>query len=205
MKNDHLHELLYQALETELGGVQVYTTALRCVENKELKEEWQEYLEQTHKHVQIVTDLMDTFGLDPEKETPGRKVVRHTGESLVKAMEMALKSGEVGAAQLVAAESVVLAETKDHLNWQLIGEAAKKAKGEEAKALKAAHKEVEKEEDEHLYHTAGWARELWLEALGIKAVFTTTRRKEARNHGDWRGSRTTSPRSDVLAATKRQR
>src|SRR2546429_911546 len=170
MKNDHLHELLYQALETELGGVQVYTTALRCVENKELKEEWQEYLEQTHKHVQIVTDLMDTFGLDPEKETPGRKVVRHTGESLVKAMEMALKSGEAGAAQLVAAESVVLAETKDHLNWQLIGEAAKKAKGEAAKALKQAHEEIEDEEDEHLYHTAGWAREMWIESLGMKAV-----------------------------------
>ena len=178
MKNDHLHELIYQALETELGGVQVYTTALRCVENKELKEEWQEYLEQTHKHVQIVTDLMDTFGLDPEKETPGRKIVRHTGESLVKAMEMALKSGEAGAAQLVAAESVVLAETKDHLNWQLIGEAAKKAKGEEAKALKAAHQEVEKEEDEHLYHTAGWARELWLDSLGLKAVLPPPEEKK---------------------------
>ena len=178
MKNDHLHELLYQALETELGGVQVYTTALRCVENKDLKEEWQEYLEQTHKHVQIVTDLMDTFGLDPEKETPGRKIVRHTGESLVKTMEMALKSGEAGAAQLVAAESVVLAETKDHLNWQLIGEAAKKAKGEEAKALKAAHKEVEKEEDEHLYHTAGWARELWLDSLGLKAVLPPPEEKK---------------------------
>src|SRR5256884_9361062 len=170
MKNDHLHELIYQALETELGGVQVYTTALRCVENKELKEEWQEYLEQTHKHVQIVTDLMDTFGLDPEKETPGRKIVRHTGESLVKAMEMALKSGEADAAQLVAAESIVLAETKDHLDWQLIGEAAKKATGEAAKALKQAHEEVEDEEDEHLYHTAGWARELWIESLGMKAV-----------------------------------
>ena len=95
MKNDHLHELLYQALETELGGVQVYTTALRCVENKDLKEEWQEYLEQTHKHVQIVTDLMDTFGLDPEKETPGRKVVRHTGESLVKTMEMEIGRAHV--------------------------------------------------------------------------------------------------------------
>ena len=130
------------------------------------------------KHVQIVTDLMDTFGLDPEKETPGRKVVRHTGESLVKAMEMALKSGEVDAAQLVAAESVVLAETKDHLNWQLIGEAAKKTKGEEAKALKAAHEEVEKEEDQHLYHTAGWARELWLEALGIKAVLPPPEEKK---------------------------
>src|ERR1051326_467626 len=170
MKKEQLHELIYQALETELGGVQVYTTALQCVENKELEAEWQKYLEQTKTHVEIVSNLMRTLGLDPEQDTPGRKVVRHTGQSLVKAMEMALKSGEAGAAQLVAAESIVLAETKDHLNWQLIGEAASKAKGNEAKALKAAHEEVEEEEDEHLYHTTGWTRELWLEALGMKAV-----------------------------------
>lgn len=45
MKKEQLNELLFQALETELGGVQVYTTALRCVENEELKEEWEKYLE----------------------------------------------------------------------------------------------------------------------------------------------------------------
>jgi rubrerythrin len=178
MKEKSLHELIYQALETELGGVQVYTTALRCVENKELKDEWQEYLEQTHKHVQIVRELMGAFGLDPEKETPGRKVVRHTGESLVKGMEMALESAEPGAAQLVAAESIVLAETKDHLNWELLGEASKKAKGAEAKALKAACEEVEKEEDLHLYHTAGWARELWIDSLGMKAVLPPPEEKK---------------------------
>ncbi len=170
MKQDHLKELLYQALETELGGVEVYTTALRCVENKELKEEWEEYLDQTKKHVEIVKDVMDTLGLDPKEETPGRKVVRHIGQSLVKAMEMALRSGGNGAAEIVAAESVVLAETKDHLNWQLIGEAAKKASREVARALKAAHDQVEDEEDEHLYHTVGWARELWIEMLGMPAV-----------------------------------
>lgn len=170
MKEEQLNELLYQALETELGGVQVYTTALRCVVNEDLKEEWEKYLDQTRKHVQIVQDTMNTIGLDVEKETPGRKVVRHTGESLVKAMELALQSGEPEAAQLVAAECVVLAETKDHLNWELIGEAAKKAKGETAKALKAAHEEVEEQEDEHLYHTTGWTRELWIESLGMKAV-----------------------------------
>jgi hypothetical protein len=170
MKQEQLEELLYQALETELGGVQVYTTALRCAVNDQLKQEWEEYLEQTRNHVQIVEDLMEQLGLDPETETPGRKVVRHTGESLVKAMEMALQAGEPTAAQLVAAESIVLAETKDHLNWQLIGEAGKKARADVAKALKAAHEEVEDEEDEHLYHTAGWARELWIESLGMKAV-----------------------------------
>jgi ferritin-like metal-binding protein YciE len=170
MKVEQLNELLYQSLETEMGGVQIYTTALRCAVNEELKEEWQEYLEQTKNHVRIVEDTMETLGLDTEAETPGRQVVRHIGESLVKAMEMALQSGEPAAAQLVAAECVTLAETKDHLNWELIGEAAKKLKGDEAKALKDAHEEVEEEEDEHLYHTAGWTRELWIESLGLPAV-----------------------------------
>lgn len=170
MKEEQLNELLYQALETELGGVQVYTTALRCVVNEDLKEEWEKYLDQTTNHVEIVKDTMTTIGLDLEKETPGRMVVRHTGESLVKSMEMALESGPKEAAQLVAAECIVQAETKDHLNWHLIGEAAKKAKGETAKALKAAHEQVEDEEDEHLYHTSGWARELWIESLGMPAV-----------------------------------
>ena len=170
MNNQQLNELLYQALETELGGVEVYTTALRCAQNEELKEEWEKYLEQTRNHVQIVQDVMNELGLDPEIETPGREVVRHTGESLVKAMEMALEEGEPDEAQIVAAECVVLAETKDHLNWELIGEAAKKAKADVAKVLKAAHEEVEEQEDEHLYHTQGWARELWIQSLGMKAV-----------------------------------
>jgi hypothetical protein len=117
-----------------------------------------------------VRNLFEAFALDPEEDTPGRKVVRHIGESLVKAIEMALGSGTPEAAELVAAECVILAETKDHQNWELIGEAAKKLKGDEAKALKEAHKEVEDEEDEHLYHTMGWSRELWIESLGMPAV-----------------------------------
>ena len=170
MKDEEVQELLYQALETELGGVQVYTTALRCVVNEDLKKEWEEYLEQTQNHVRVVENVFSRLELDPEVETPGRMIVRHIGESLVKAMEMALEGGKPEAAQIVAAECVVLAETKDHLNWELIGEVTKTAKGEKGSALKEAHKEVEEEEDEHLYHTTGWTRELWIEALGMPAV-----------------------------------
>jgi ferritin-like metal-binding protein YciE len=170
MKDEEVHELLYQALETELGGVQVYKTALRCAVNDDLKQEWEEYLEQTQNHVRVVENVFTRLELDPEEETPGRKIVRHIGESLVKAMEMALEGGKPKAAEIVAAECVVLAETKDHLNWELIGELAKKAKGEKGAALKEAHKEVEEEEDEHLYHTTGWTRELWIQALGMPAV-----------------------------------
>jgi bacterioferritin (cytochrome b1) len=170
MKDEQVRELLYQMLETELGGVQVYTTALRCVENDDLKEEWDKYLEQTKNHVAIMESTLTKLGLDPNEETPGRKVVRHIGEALVEAMEMALEEGEPGAAQLVATEAVVLAETKDHQNWHLLAEVIKKAKGEQAKVLKEAHEQVEHEEDEHIYHSKGWSRELWIESLGMKAV-----------------------------------
>lgn len=170
MNEKQVKELALQALETEMGGVEIYTTALQCAVNEDLREEWEEYLEQTEHHVEIVTTLLEELGIDPEEETPGRLVVRHIGQSLVSAMTMALEGGDKGAAQLVAAECVVLAETKDHHNWELIGELAKKAKGAKATALKKAHEEVEEEEDEHLYHTMGWSRELWIEALGMPAV-----------------------------------
>ena len=170
MKEEQVTELLYQALETELGGVQIYTTAIGCAVNEDLKKEWKEYLNQTKHHVGVVKGIFSEFELDTEADTPGRAIVRHLGESLVAALEMAKKAGDPAAAELVAAECVVLAETKDHLNWELIGEVAKKEKGERAKVLKAAHEEVENEEDEHLYHTTGWTRELWIDSLGMPSV-----------------------------------
>lgn len=169
--NEHSKELLYQMLETELGGVQVYTTALKCVVNDDLEEEWTKYLEQTKRHVEVMRELFSELGLDPEAQTPGRQVVHHIGESLVKAMQMALSSGgEPEAAELVACECVVFAETKDHLNWELLSKCAEKAKGEEKKAMTAACDEVEEQEDEHIYHSKGWCRELWIQSLGMPSV-----------------------------------
>jgi rubrerythrin len=169
MKREQADELLYQALETEQGGIKVYETAIRCARMPELRKEWDGYLDETRNHERILLRVFGELGLDPAKETPGRTVLRHVAASLVKAMEMALAKDPVGA-QLVAAESVVQAETKDHMNWELIGELAKEFKGAERKALEAAHGEVEEQEDEHLYHTMGWARELWIDALGMPAV-----------------------------------
>lgn len=169
MKKD-MKELLLQALETELGGVEIYSTAIECAVDDELKEEWEKYLEQTEQHVEIVRGLFESLGLDPEEQTPGRKVVHHIGTSLVQAMRMAQKEGKPEQAQLVACECVVLAETKDHTNWELLSACCESAKGDEKKALRAAVEEVEDDEDKHLYHTKGWCRELWIKSLGMPAV-----------------------------------
>ena len=170
MQTAQLKELLLQSLEHERGGIKIYETALKCALNEDLKEEWERYHEETETHVEILQDAFSALQLDPEEQSPGREIVRKLGVSLVAAMEEALAAGEPQAAELLACECVVLAETKDHLNWQLIGEVAKKLTGAEAKALKAAYQEVEDQEDEHLYHSKGWCRELWLESLGLPAM-----------------------------------
>ena len=169
MEMKMVKELLLQSLEHEKGGIKVYQTALKCVVNEDLKEEWDEYLEQTEKHAQVLQDACLQLEFDPEEQTPGRKITHDMGASLVAAMEAALGTGDKEMAQCVAAECVVHAETTDHFNWQLIGEVSKKMSGAQGKALKEAYEEVEEEEDEHLYHSKGWLRELAFQGLGLKA------------------------------------
>ncbi len=171
LNTKQVQELICQALETEIGGVQIYNTAIRCAQNQELKQEWTKYLEETENHERILREVCEKIQLDPNTDTVGRRVVKHNGESLVAAMEMALNEGEPGVAQIVAAECVVLAETKDHFNWQLIGKVSGQCEGELREALEDAYEQVEDQEDEHLYHTKGWARELWFESVGLPAHF----------------------------------
>jgi rubrerythrin len=170
VNESQLNELLLQALETEMGGVQLYRAALQCAADDDLREEWEEYLGQTERHEQILRGVLEQLGLDPELETPGRLVVRHIGASLLKAITMARASGDAEAAQLVATECIALAEAKDHQNWELIGEVARHQNPLHHQTLQEAYDQVEDEEDEHYYHTKGWSRELWIQSLGLPAV-----------------------------------
>jgi rubrerythrin len=129
LENKQLHELLLQSLDYERGGVQVYETAVEAAVCEDLKKEWTEYLAQTRKHVQILEGVVQKFEIDPEQQTPGREIVRGLGESLVAAMKKAQATGNPTAAQLVACECVVLAETKDHADWELLSKCAEKLKG----------------------------------------------------------------------------
>lgn len=170
MKTKQVEELVLQSLEHEMGGVEVYTAAVGCAVNKDLKKEWQEYLAQTKTHVTALQTICKSLDVDPKRETPGRDIVRALGQALVEAMKKAKAAGDPAAAELVASECVVLAETKDHLDWELLGKCAENLGAAQAKILKEAYDEIEEQEDEHLYHTKGWCRELWIQSLGLKAL-----------------------------------
>ena len=147
-----------------------HVVRVACAVDPDLKQEWTGYLAETRHHQQVLLGVFASLGLDPQVQTPGRQVVAHLGASLVQAMQMAQQSGDARGAELVAGECVVLAETKDHANWELIGMVALKAQGPWTQVLKAAYDEVEQDEDHHLYHSKGWTRELWIQSLGLPAV-----------------------------------
>jgi hypothetical protein len=170
MNVEQMKELILQSIEHELGGVKIYETALKCVVNNDLKVEWEKYLDETHTHVKALKVICQAININPAEETPGRPIVRHLGRALVQAMELALVAGDPKAAELVACECVVLAETKDHLNWSLVGKCAEHLDGAQGEVLQEAYDKIEDQEDEHLYHSKGWCRELWIQSLGIKAV-----------------------------------
>jgi hypothetical protein len=69
-------------------------------------------------------------------------------------MEMARAAGGLRAP--ARRRNAWFAETKDHQNWWLIGQCAKKAKGDLKKALAAAHEEWRTKRTS-IYHTTGWS------------------------------------------------
>ena len=178
MRSPQLKELLLQSLEHERGGVLIYKAAIAAAQRPDLRAEWTQYLEQTEQHVEALTEICEAFECDPFLMTPGRQIVKANGAALLNAIEMARAAGDPKAAQLVAAECIVLAETKDHMDWELIGEVAKGLSGEQRELVSAAYERIEDEEDEHLYHTQGWARELWMDSLGLPAELPPPEEKE---------------------------
>src|SRR5690606_35088608 len=86
-KTAQLNELVLQMIETELGGEQVYRTALTCAINEDLKKEWEGYLEETLKHQELAAAVSKHLDLDPNMRSPGREAVKSLGESYVKAMK----------------------------------------------------------------------------------------------------------------------
>jgi ferritin-like metal-binding protein YciE len=178
MDNKQVEELVLQSLEQEIKGERIYDTALECAVNTDLRDEWSKYLDETKMHVAVLKQICEALSIDPEKETTGRAVVRHVGTALEEAMKLAQSSGDATAAELVASECVVLAETKDHLDWELLGRCAEHLNGKAGKAINSAYMRIEDQEDEHLYHTKGFCRELWIKSLGMNAVLPPPEERE---------------------------
>jgi rubrerythrin len=155
ISHDVLRDKLSEFLAVEKGGLKLYELALQIVTDPVVSEKFREFREQTRKHETILIKVINTLGWDPEYVSPAAKVAEQKATALQDTM-VNTDGLPSHAIELNAIENIVLAETKDHADWELLGKIARQSDDEKLRSvLKPAVAEVEPEEDEHL----NWSKE----------------------------------------------
>jgi rubrerythrin len=159
-----LHDLLSEFLAVEMGGQALYERALELVSDGEVRTKFRQFLKQTVNHQKILTDVIRKLGGNPSMQSAGAKVAAAKAQGLLRTMNRAGLSKD--AAQLNAIENIVLAETKDHADWELLGKIVRQTTDSHLReVLGPAVDTVEQEEDEHLNWTRKKLGDLQMQAL----------------------------------------
>ncbi len=159
-----LMDVLSEFLAVEMGGQKLYEKALTLVSDSEVKTKFREFHRQTIKHQKVLTEVIHKLGGNTRAQSAGAKVATEKAQALLRSMDGNGLSKDQ--AELNAIENIVLAETKDHADWELIGKIARQSNDDRLReVLGAAASEVEQEEDEHLNWTRKKLGELQMESL----------------------------------------
>jgi rubrerythrin len=148
----------------EQGGQELYEKALELVFDNEVKTRFREFLKQTITHQKVLTEIISKLGGNPHAQSRTAKIASQKAQALLRTM------GDPGLSrdqnQLNAMENIVLAETKDHADWELLGKITRQTTDARLREVLApASKTVEQEEDEHLNWTRKKLGELQMMAL----------------------------------------
>lgn len=147
-------DLLSACLAHERCGVHLYRSVAGRTTNEGFRARYEEFEAQTLQHVQILEDLIASAGGDPMYVSPSARATEKAGAGLVETTFLLDGSVDEVTAELAMLEAVLLAETKDHGNWELLGLlAAAMNDGPVKEATMAAVEVVLAQELEH----HGWA------------------------------------------------
>jgi rubrerythrin len=145
LNSEWLHNFLSEMLAVERGGVQLYEKALEELAHDELRTKLKQFHEQTERHVELCEELLSASGADENSASPGAQAAEHKAQGLI--------SAEVPEemADLNNIENLVLAETKDHWNWEMLGSLMDEIGDRDLKkAVSRAVREVRKQEGDHV-------------------------------------------------------
>jgi rubrerythrin len=175
-----LKDFLSEMLAVERGGVKLYEKALSELSHENLRGRLEEFLEETTRHVELCEEMVDAAGGDPDEMSPGAEAAQAKAEGLL--------SVEVPEelADLNNIENLVLAETKDHWDWEMLAETVKLIKDRDLKAvITAAVREAGKQERDHLTWNSEALTELAREMSRQSAEETTEEGETKEGEEDW--------------------
>jgi rubrerythrin len=146
-----LADTLSAILTHERCGTHLYRMVAARTNNPMLKRKYEEFGEETERHVEILERLITSSGGNPNYVSPKARAVEGMDSKLVESTFALAGSLDPMLAETVMLDAVFVAECVDHANWQTLGQIAKKLPaGEHRDAFERAVDEVEADEDEHL-------------------------------------------------------
>lgn len=160
-------DLLSAALMHERCGVHLYRSAAGRTTNEAFRAQYEEFGRQTERHVEILEGLIAGAGGDPMYVSPAARLTEKGNAGLLESTFMLSGSIDLDSAELAVLEAVLLAEAKDHGNWDLMRQLGEfMAAGDLRDAMVAAVDEVLAQEEEHY----GWAEVARAELLYARAT-----------------------------------
>lgn len=166
-----LRDFVSQMLAVERGGVQLYEKALDDLMHENLRSKLEQFLSQTERHVELCEQLVETAGGEVDDMSPSARAADHKAEGLLTA-EVPDEMLDIN-----NLENLVLAETKDHWNWEtLAGLTDQIDDSDIKKAAAKAVREVRKQENDHLL----WAQKT-LTQLALEAAHQAPEENEGEN------------------------
>jgi rubrerythrin len=158
ISQEWFNDFLSEMLAVEEGGQKLYQKALDELQHDELRDKLEEFHEETQRHIELVQELMEAAGVDESHKSPGAEAAEQKAQGLL-SVEVEEKLRDLN-----NIENLVLAETKDNWDWEMLNSLVGRIQKRELKdAVRSAVTEVFKQEREHLQWNQDTLTELAME------------------------------------------
>ena len=162
-----LADLLSACLAHERCGVHLYRSVAGRTTLPELGRRYEDFLAETEEHVELLEGLILDSGGDPMYVSPAARATERADAGLVEATWILDGSIDPVTAELAMLEAVLLAEVKDHDNWELLSDLAQAmSPGAVRDGMQSVAARVLAQEDEH----SQWARDTRRRMLTVAAT-----------------------------------
>jgi len=144
-------DLLSDMTMHERCGHHLYKSVATRTHNPMLQRKYEEFGEETERHIEILQTLVGELGMSPAYVSPSARATEGTASKLLESTFLLSGSVDIMTQELVMLDAVLLAETRDHANWSGLADLVDAfPEGDGRDAVRRAVQQVEPEEDEHL-------------------------------------------------------
>ena len=164
-------DLLSACLAHERCGAQLYRSVAGRTADAELRAQYEHFGAETREHVERLEQLIAAADGDPQYVSASARAAEKAGAGLLESTYLLGGSLDPMTAELVMLEAVMLAEAKDHSNWELLAQlASTMADGALRRRMQTVTTDVLAQEEQHYRWAHDTRARLLLSLAGVDRV-----------------------------------